>query len=326
MIYFIANANVTSGGPELLHQCCAKFNEFGYEAAIIYFSKFGFGVKPSEQVATKYGRYNCRVVKKIEDRKENTIVFSEGQWFFLPRFKHAKKVFWWLSVDNYFSSFSLSYAKLYAPFGRKSKKYDPFAENIIHCCQSEYAKLFLFENGIKDSNIIELYDYLSEEFLRKTRDEETRRKENRILYNPKKGIEFTQKLMEADEELEWFPLQNLTHEQMIEIMTTSKVYVDFGNHPGKDRIPREAAMCGCIVITGRRGSANNDVDIPIDDRYKIADKDENIRDIISEIKLAMNQYDAKRKDFDNYRKIIVQEEEEFNNQVKALAKMLVGSN
>jgi len=35
-----------------------------------------------------------------------------------------------------------------------------------------------------------------------------------------------------------------------------QVYIDFGHHPGQDRLPREAVQCGCVVITGKRGSGN----------------------------------------------------------------------
>ena len=47
----------------------------------------------------------------------------------------------------------------------------------------------------------------------------------------------------------------MTPEQVVDLMSESKVYIDFGNHPGKDRIPREAVINGCCVITGVRGSA-----------------------------------------------------------------------
>lgn len=36
----------------------------------------------------------------------------------------------------------------------------------------------------------------------------------------------------------------------------------FRQPPGKDRMPREAAMPGCCVITGKRGAAANPFDIP----------------------------------------------------------------
>lgn len=52
-------------------------------------------------------------------------------------------------------------------------------------------------------------------------------------------------------------------------MDESMIYIDFGEHPGKDRIPREAAMRDLIVITGRDGAAVNDVDVSIPKKYKI---------------------------------------------------------
>jgi len=47
------------------------------------------------------------------------------------------------------------------------------------------------------------------------------------------------------------------------------MYIDFGTHPGKDRIPREAALRNCIVLTNRNGAADNNVDVPIPNEYKI---------------------------------------------------------
>ena len=31
--------------------------------------------------------------------------------------------------------------------------------------------------------------------------------------------------------------------------------VDLGHHPGKDRLPREAALAGCVTVVGRAGAA-----------------------------------------------------------------------
>ena len=44
------------------------------------------------------------------------------------------------------------------------------------------------------------------------------------------------------QDLRWVPLIGMTTEEMRSCMSKSKVYIDFGNHPGKDRIPREAAI------------------------------------------------------------------------------------
>jgi len=322
MIYFIANANAVSGGPELQHQCCSVLKKFGYDSAIIYYEKLRFGVDPSEEVVNRYSRYNCTIVKKIIDDKSNSVVFAEGQWFFLPKFHNVRKVFWWLSVDNYFASFKLSYAKLYAPFGGKSKKYNPFAPGIMHCCQSEYARQFLIEKGVDQGSIFSLFDYLSSEFIDSAKSEVNVKKKDCVLYNPRKGFEFTQHIIEAAPEFSWVPLENMTHEKMVEVMSSSKVYIDFGNHPGKDRIPREAVMCGCVVITGKRGAAKNNVDIPIPHEYKFEDDISRVPEIIKKIQECFDSYEVKRKDFDKYREIIIGEEDEFNSQVKNIGSIL----
>ena len=70
---------------------------------------------------------------------------------------------------------------------------------------------------------------------------------------------------------------------MFELMKKSMIYIDFGNHPGRDRIPREAVINGCIIITGRRGSSANDEDIPIDEKYKIDHKSENFHRIFENL-------------------------------------------
>ncbi|KAL3809235.1 hypothetical protein ACHAXA_005283 [Cyclostephanos tholiformis] len=45
-------------------------------------------------------------------------------------------------------------------------------------------------------------------------------------------------------------------------------YIDFGPHPGMDRLPREAALAGCIVITNREGAAAHDEDVPLPQEFK----------------------------------------------------------
>ena len=103
--------------------------------------------------------------------------------------------------------------------------------------------------------------------------------------------------------------------EMKNTMLTSKVYIDFGNHPGKDRIPREAALCGCCVITGMRGSAANKVDVLIPNKYKIKDDDSNLKQIEKVIRECVSNYNNHMHDFDAYREKILGEEDEFLNDI-----------
>lgn len=323
MIYIVANANCTSGGPELLHQFCHYLNVIGKDAKMAYYHKLSFPTKTiGDNVKKSYGRYGCQIADKIVDTTDNIVVLAEGELWFLPRFKHAKIMIWWLSVDNYFNSMKTKYARLYAPLGMNRKKFYPFDNNYIHCVQSEYARQFLIKKGILENNIYSLSDYLSSEFINETCNEQQVNKENIILYNPKKGVTFTKKIIDSCVGLKFVPLINLTHEKMIEIMMKSKVYIDFGNHPGKDRIPREAAMCGCCVITNLEGSAGNDKDVDIPSKYKIEMRDDNISKIIETIKDCFNNYKVCRTDFDNYRNEIKSQECKFISEVKYISRIL----
>lgn len=323
MIYIVANANCVSGGPELLHQFCYYLNKHGVDAEMAYYEKFSFPVqKNSSKLVETYGRYNCKKAKEIRDLPQNTIVLSEGELWFLPRFKKAKIVIWWLSVDNYYNSMHTNYARLYAPFGMKRKKFDPFLNNYVHCVQSEYARLFLLEKGIEETNIYSLTDYLSNEFILETKDEKNEEKHNVILYNPKKGLEFTQKIISVCPEYEFIPLQGFTHSEMINVMKQAKVYIDFGNHPGKDRIPREAAMCGCCIITNREGAAKNDKDVKIPSIYKFEMQEENLPYIKKKIDECISSYNVLRKDFDAYRSEIIGQESKFMEEVKFISEII----
>ena len=43
--------------------------------------------------------------------------------------------------------------------------------------------------------------------------------------------------------------------QIIQILSRSKIYIDFGFHPGVDHLPREAAILKNCIITNKEGSA-----------------------------------------------------------------------
>lgn len=47
----------------------------------------------------------------------------------------------------------------------------------------------------------------------------------------------------------------LSAEEVQAMLKKSKVYIDFGGHPGMEHIPREAALAGRIIVTNRAGSA-----------------------------------------------------------------------
>ena len=107
----------------------------------------------------------------------------------------------------------------------------------------------------------------------------------------------------------------MSFEEILKLQQNSKVYIDFGFHPGKDRIPREAAINGCCVITGMEGAAKFHEDIPISEEYKIEFNEDNVAKIIEKIKDCFENYETKTKDFVAYKQMILNEESKFEEDI-----------
>ena len=202
-----------------------------------------------------------------------------------------------------------------------------FKKDTIHLAQSYYALNFLNSLEIPKKNIIYVSDYLNEQYL-KNKDEDLKvsNRKARILYNPVKGKYFTNAIMKyiinKNNNIIFTPIQNMTRDEIIDLMKESMLYIDFGDHPGKDRIPREAAMCGCCIITGLNGSTKFKEDVYIDDKYKFEREESNIPDIYSRILYILNNYNSSFNDFYEYRNRIRNELNDFNNGIDNLVNLL----
>tara|TARA_B100001059_G_C17699423_1_gene509233 strand:- start:412 stop:996 length:585 start_codon:yes stop_codon:yes gene_type:complete len=144
-------------------------------------------------------------------------------------------------------------------------------------------------------------------------------KDNIILYNPVKGKRVTQKLIDNNKDLNFIALENLSNKEVQELFNRAKLYIDFGNHPGKDRMPREAVMANCCIITGKRGSAKNNIDIPISTKYKFDDKEmidnSSFRNLVKNI---FSNFEDNLNNFADYKNKIINEKNVFQKQVKTI--------
>jgi hypothetical protein len=125
---------------------------------------------------------------------------------------------------------------------------------------------------------------------------------NNILFNLENDIEFTRKIMAAYPDLGFVPRQGLNHAAMRAILGCAKLYIDFGHHPGKDRMPREAARAGCCILTSRSGSAQYQPDMPIPDDYKFDASENQIPAIGEMIKSIFADFPDHAERFDAYRR------------------------
>ncbi|CBL51200.1 hypothetical protein [Lactobacillus crispatus] len=328
-IYVLCPIGVKTGGPELLHQLVYQLNNiFGEDSAVIAY----FGNIKKQEPVSEYNKYIASKwieTKDIKDERENLIIFPETALSQFNDYKYIHKYIWWLSVDNFLltssiksSAHSVGWMHTIARWLKGNiRNYSKEIQAAdAHLCQSYYSEKFLENMGISKNKIKWLSDYINDLYVQDSDEAMKQKKENIVLFNPKKGFKFTKKIisMSKSENWKWIPLIGLKNTEVKKLLSSSKVYIDFGNHPGKDRFPREAAILGCCIITGQRGAAKYQQDIPIDNKYKFSDKVEEIPDIIKIIRKCMDDYSNESLNFEEYREIIKKEKNTFKNSVNKI--------
>lgn len=313
-ILVVCPANAVTGGPEALHQLVDHMNHLGLPAYICYlpFDKTAATPMP-------YAKYTAPV-SAYEDAPGNLIIFPEVYPYLALKVKHGQAALWWLSLENFLERRHVSalYDK-FRYFKRVLKGKRPLAgakalKHLIHFSQTEHSTQYLRSCGIEP---VPLIDSINESFLTDRYLGSDIHKQNIILYNPSKGKKVTAKLIKDNPQWQFLPLSGLNREQLSEKLSTAKLYIDFGHHPGRDRMPREAAMHGCCLITGLLGSAGNYVDLPIPTTYKIDSASPEFQKIFKElVQDIFVRFDAHFEAFNDYRTYLKSEPAIFKKQIK----------
>ncbi|WDT68102.1 hypothetical protein [Cloacibacterium sp. TD35] len=328
-IYVLCPANYQTGGTELAHQLVDYLNKKGLQCYIVYYSKDKI---VNEEIPEGFRKYKIKTSVDIEDNDKNYLFIPESSLYFARQTKNIKLFFWWMSFDNFFGIASIfDYLKYFFKgyFTWKqllikiyfyniklctsiSSLRKCYKDRLINVYQSKYAQHEIFNLGFY--NQLPLSDYINKEFIQDyLAGNSNLVKQNIVLYNPAKGIRTTRRLIKSAPEIKFVPLSGLTRVQMKELLRTAKVYIDFGNHPGKDRIPREACINGCCVIVAAKGSAKYFEDVPISENYKFSRID--IKKIKNTINNIFDNYEQHNKDFVYYRSRIVEEESIFYKEI-----------
>lgn len=333
-IYIYCPGKVVTGGAELLHQLCHILNENNHDASMVYFDN-------AKNRPQEYAQYNLKVTTEVIDSSDNVLVLYEAIFDRYRNHPNCQLLLWWLSVDHfYIYSFTYLNIRDYFKWDLKMalevavkrlgylllKQRNYFSKNIsikqlselkaVNGFQSDYARSFLKKNNFKE--LMPLSDYINPDFY--SNSSINFQKEDIILYNPKKGLEFTKKLIERLPRLNWVALQGMDRKTLKEVFQKSKLYIDFGYHPGKDRLPREAVLNDCCILTGVLGSAGHFADIPIDSEYKINQKIMRLEDITKKIEDILENYDLHIKNFMNYKEKTLDEQNLFEKEVLKLFK------
>ncbi|WP_367846562.1 hypothetical protein [Rhodoferax sp. WC2427] len=317
-VLVVCPGNAMTAGPEALHQLVERMNALGQAAAMVY--------HPFHQTFTTplaYQKYKVPV-EQYEDRSGNLILFPEifTQLALKPR--QAQAAIWWMSVNNFTGVRYQNPLRDKLRFlknkikGRIPWRGIDALRGLSHFAQSHYATLFLQNHGVDALPLSDPIPFYTEAAYLEALPERlaTAQRTNRIFYNPHKGAAVTAQLRAAFPSWDFMPLSGYDRQQLAEHFLSGKLYIDFGHHPGKDRLPREAALHGCCVITGRYGSTANGVDVPIDPRYKLDPRSPDfLADFEREVQRIFRQTGECQNDLVAYRRTIANEPANFDAQI-----------
>jgi len=313
-VLVICPGGVATGGPEAMHYLTFILRKIGVNAFIVY--------TPFTEKFNLTGAYSEMEVPiaEYEDEEGTLIIFPEINPIFALRVKKAKAAIWWLSVDNFLERRHLSHLRDKFRFFKKALKGErPFGgvkalKNLIHFSQSEYSGQYLQSNGLLP---IPFYEPINQQFLRDEINPGIAGRVDEILFNPVKGKLVTDALIQKFPNIKFTALKGFDRKGLTEKLGKAKLYIDFGHHPGRDRMPREAAMHGCCIVTGILGSAQNTIDVPIEPKYKL---DSSAPNFLASFETLVNDifdnFPKHYQIFETYRKSINDEPKRFQSQVE----------
>jgi hypothetical protein len=284
-VYINIPAQAIAGGVESLFQLADAINNTGGESIVLW------DIPYHDPIPEKYKHYNIQHSTEVEDISDNWIIYPEVWTEKLGTYKNMKNAIWWLSVDN------------------NHGKFQDFSNSeVTHFYQSFYALDFLQKNGAE--KYLPLFDYIHEKYTDSVY--EISSKKNIVIYNPVKGMEITHQIRNLNSDIKFVPIYGMDETQIIELLKTSKVYIDFGHHPGRDRIPRESAILGNCVITNSNGSSGFYNDIPIDKKFKSS----NFEEIGNLIRNCFENFESVINEYSIYRSSIKNQKEQLYNLCK----------
>ena len=345
-IYVLCPGNTVTGGPDALHQMVYYLNKIGCKASIVYFD---FANCSKFSIPEPYKSYikDFDVENDIIDNVDNAVVVPEGYIKKISKIKKCNIFIWWLSVgfENVNSSFMskffyfcvlplriikhLSYYSdlnnlkntVIPVLSKKRYRFTNESKQIKHLCASYFA--FNYVKNKSENVVYICIEPISRNFLdfyeKNKHNLYDSKRSNVVLYNPKKtSCTFIKKIESIANDLKFEPLLGLTQQQLIDKYKTSKLYIDFGPFPGAERMPKEAVLFGCSVITGKKGASGFYGDVPIPEKYKFGNPEKEIEKIVEKIRFVLKHYENVLSDFNEYRHTVLNLEENFIKSLKRI--------
>lgn len=262
-IYILALHGIATGGPEAAHQLSDALIEQGFDARMVYFKweDLAQGIPPEfpeyGPFAEEYSSYKVNLARALPDEEGNVMVLPETALHLSFAFKRAKVLIWWLSVDNAFNALSgLRAGPQMSPNMNYLRR-----PNLYHASQSRYAERFVEALGLNSLGMLSDYTVDLTQYATPLPMSE---RPKLVAFNaqphkvPPPLIDLEAigaEIKRIDPEIDLVAIGGLPRKAIADIFAHARVYVDLGNFPGKDRMPREAISMCCCALVANAGAA-----------------------------------------------------------------------
>ncbi len=328
-IYVACPALSVTGGPEALHQLRYYLEKCGFHAVMAYVSDVEgrTALQCTPQRYQKYlgSRNDSVFLEDVADAEENCIIAYESNSQLLFRYQKIQKMIWWLSVrchdgDCFIPWYAYRFSKRgylrclveTAVEGIKKRRAAYPLKSAVNVCGSKYAVEYLRSRGIRAEYMVEP---ISKEFLEAGMCADAVGREDIVLYNPGKPSKIMEQLLER-KRFCYVPIKNMTPDQIIEHMRRAKLYVDFGDFPGPERMPKEAVYNGCAILVRNHHAARNDFDVAIPSKYKLSFLSPS--HVEKKIGQMLSNYEEIISDFEPFREKVQNLERDFTEQLSQI--------
>lgn len=315
-----------NGGCEALHQLGHQISRNGGTAHMAYYGPYSrleldgdmLRCHPAPSpVPAYFAKYQPVALQEARLGPDTLVVMPEvlSTLAAAPDAQYQRAL-WWLSLDN---AIPENPALLDATYRRRFLE-DP---GLVHFHQSDYARAFLQANSAVRYH--PLSDYTDPDIVHRSmiasENPPISNRTNTICYFPSKGGELASRFIEGRGALkqwvEFLPIRDMTKPQVRDALFTARMYIDFGSHPGKDRIPREAAVAGAIVLLHAAGAAKFFPDHPLPAEYLFTEDDIATGRLHQKVDAI---FDEPETHFDRqriYRDAVLHEQERFDLEVRS---------
>ena len=259
-IVILIPLGVRTGGPEALHQMSDSLLGQGYDARVWYTQPGDLEVLAAAVAQQGGGDVVLRVparrnpfddYDKYRTVQADVVHLGANTCFVLPEvyinwMKHIPRsrcVIWWLSVDNALEGLGPRHVNLNTL--RHSR--------VVHAWQSGYARDFVQALGMPQALPLSDYTPLGGIAHDLPKTDIAMNAGGKVIYD----VAAIAARLERECHARVHLIKGMSREQVYDALGRSKLFIDLGNFPGKDRMAREALLRGCCVFALDAGAARD---------------------------------------------------------------------